>query len=256
MEPKEPFEPPVLGDGEVHLWWGLASSENPPGKGQDWLSDVERERSERFRTPTLRARYEFRWNFVRRLLAGYVEIAPGTLRFGLGEHKKPLLDPVQAHGLTFNLSHTRDLVLCGVSRGREVGVDVETLDRRGDFEGVARRVFTARELAELEGLDEGEWGAGFLRGWTRKEAFLKAYGTGLLREPRDLHVGLLARRDEVPWSPDDAELGEWGTLIDTRAPAQYAAAVCAQGEDWTLRICGSVESLGEIPRGPEPRLLG
>ena len=154
-----------------------------------------------------------------------------------------MLGREQAGDLRFNLSHTAEEVLIGVTRGREVGVDIETLERRGDFGGVARRVFTARELAELEGLggtDAAAWRRAFLRGWTRKEAFLKDLGTGLLREPRELFVGLRERGPGPPWPPDDAALGAWGCLADVWAPPSFTAAVAAQGAGWVVVPCGTL----------------
>src|SRR6185503_9494332 len=108
-------------------------------------------------------------------LAGYLGLEPVDLRFGQGEHGKPELDPRQGGELCFNLSHTGDWVLIGVALGREVGVDVETLEKRGSLDGVAQRVFTEGELAELAASGQGlAWQSAFLRGWSRKEAALKA----------------------------------------------------------------------------------
>lgn len=251
MTTHEVGDPPVLGAGEVHLWWARLPDEGASEGGDPHaLSVAERERSEGFRTPLLRRRYVFRRWVVRRTLGAYLATPPAALRFVPGEHGKPRLEPAR-RGLCFNLSHTgNEVVLAVTGEGRELGVDVEALDRRGDFEAVARRVFTVRELDELEGLGEEPWRAAFLRGWTRKEAILKALGTGLLREPREVHVGLGTRPPGVPWRPDDPVLGSAWSLLDVEAPAGHAAAVAAAGEGWrVVTIAAPEPGLRRAPGG-------
>ena len=243
MQAPDAFDPPVLEAQTVHLWWFLCGeSEEFSASGPGPLDARERERATRFRTPSLRRRFEHRRTVLRELLGAYLGVPAAGLRLTEGEHKKPLLGGEHATDLRFNLSHTGAWVLVGVARGREVGVDVETLERRGDFEGVARRVFTVgeREVLERCGASaEDEWKRAFLRGWSRKEAFLKAYGTGLLREPRDLHVGLEERPQQDaggPWFPEDGTLGSWGQLFDLDAPPRHRAAVAAEGAGWEVRV--------------------
>jgi 4'-phosphopantetheinyl transferase len=76
---------------------------------------------------------------------------------------------------------------------------------------VAKRFFSAREIASLSTLNDWEeWLDGFYRCWTRKEAILKAEGAGL-RIPLDsFDVSLLA--------------GEPPTLLDARPEAKLTAA--------------------------------
>ncbi len=217
--------------GEVHLWWGhLPAGEDDALPAS--LSEEERARWQAFRTPLLRRRYACRRALVRAVLGEALALDPALLRFAAGEHGKPRLDPAQAAGLSFNLSHTGDWVLLGVARGGELGVDVETLARRGSLEGVAQRVFCDAELARLGGRAEpAAWEAAFLRGWTRKEALLKALGTGLLRDPREVQVGLDEPPAGRPWPLPDPALGSWG-LDDLDAPPGHAAAACAPGSAW------------------------
>jgi 4'-phosphopantetheinyl transferase len=64
-----------------------------------------------------------------------------------------------------------------VTRGQELGVDLEVVRPMTDAEGVARRFFSAGEVSDLLGLPERE--LAFFRCWTRKEAYIKALGQGL-----------------------------------------------------------------------------
>ena len=81
--------------------------------------------------------------------------------------------------LSFNLSHTSGLVACVICRRRDVGIDVESLDREVDWREIASRFFSAREVTSLHGSVKSDEHAHFTELWTLKEAYIKAIGTGL-----------------------------------------------------------------------------
>ena len=75
-----------------------------------------------------------------------------------------------------SLCHTDHLVLTGFNR-TSIGVDAEPLDRRADWERLARRWFAAAETDWLH--TQPDPAAAFLRLWTLKEAWIKATGRGI-----------------------------------------------------------------------------
>jgi 4'-phosphopantetheinyl transferase len=79
--------------------------------------------------------------------------------------------------LHFSLSHTGREVALVFSRS-PVGFDMEKSGRRTDFLALAKRFFTATEVAAImaAGNDAGPC---FLELWTAKEAILKLEGTGI-----------------------------------------------------------------------------
>ncbi len=87
-----------------------------------------------------------------------------------------------ASGWTVNLSHTRGLVAAAVSRGAQVGMDVERHDDALDHAAVAQRFFHTGECADLARLDREAGRARFFALWTGKEAVAKALGLGLERD--------------------------------------------------------------------------
>jgi 4'-phosphopantetheinyl transferase len=146
----------------------------------DWLGREERERHARFRFERDRDIYLVAHALLRRMLGRVTGILAESLEFAAGEHGRPEISgPDSARGYRFNLSHTHGLVACGVSRGTDIGVDVEHCERRVELMGVAKHVFSETEVAGLAALSGGAQRARFFDLWTLKEAYIKAIGKGL-----------------------------------------------------------------------------
>jgi 4'-phosphopantetheinyl transferase len=170
----------IAGKEIVHLWCAypddLLEDETARACVQ-LLSEDERARLERFKFDRHRREFLATRALQRSALSTYAEIAPGAWRFEVGKHGKPSTE--QAAGLNFNLSNSLGLVVCAVSHGLEIGVDVEPYTRAGTIEEVAERFFSARELEQLEPLRGEERRERGLTLWTLKEAYMKARGLGM-----------------------------------------------------------------------------
>src|SRR5262249_40768520 len=148
----------------------------------DVLNEEERARGMRFIRPRDRRRFVICRGSVRMILAGYLGISSREIEFRTGPGGKPGLvvagGSSEASAWRFNVSHSDDMALLAVGRGRELGVDLERLRSIREAERIVESYFTAAELAQFAGLDPSDRTAAFLRGWTRKEAILKAKGVG------------------------------------------------------------------------------
>ena len=98
-----------------------------------------------------------------------------ALRFRFGEHGKPYL--TNDEGVYFNISHCGVAVAVAVGK-EEVGIDIE--GRRRFSESVIERAYNEEEKALVRGSAEPE--LEFARIWTRKEAWFKYTGTGILMD--------------------------------------------------------------------------
>jgi 4'-phosphopantetheinyl transferase len=225
---------------EVHVWWQRVDREHFLDDTRGWLSDEERQRSERFHREADARAFIARRVFLRCTLARYVGRAGGELQFTQGTFGKPGL--VDGGGIEFSLSRSGSWALVGVSRGRAVGVDVERLDTRlerpEELSRLAQRVLTEDEAAELEELEAGQRARAFVQLWARKEALLKALGTGLSREPNTVEIGLASLG---PLCSRSVGCGLFtagaGELVDLIAPQGYAASVVGEGGRWELVVC-------------------
>ncbi len=226
--------PPALGAGEVHVWrvhLGIAGAcGDPPDEAA--LAAEERERASSYPAGEPRRRFLTSRARLRSLLSGYLGAAPREVRLAYGEQGKPSLREPAAD-LTFNLSHSGDLLLLAFGRGRELGIDVERTGRDVAWERVARRFFERRELEALRSLPAAERRAAFFRCWTRKEAFVKATGRGVTQGLRSFAVSLDPAAAALTWI-QGGDPADWG-MADVDAGPGHAAAVCAAGRGWSLR---------------------
>jgi 4'-phosphopantetheinyl transferase len=94
---------------------------------------------------------------VRTMLSRYAAVAPAEWAFITNVHGRPeILDrPRGVPDLRFNLSHTDGLIACAVTIGREVGIDVEHIQRHLTHD-IAGRFFAPREVNDLKALPETE----------------------------------------------------------------------------------------------------
>jgi len=167
------------------------------------LSPEERDRVARLRLPHIRRRTLATRGWIRWVLGLATASDPHCLIFRTRPHGKPFLEG----GPAFNLAHTGDHLVLALATEGEVGVDAEEPRALPDLEALARRVFTSTERDELGALPPGPERTGaFLRGWTRKEALLKAMGVGLALSPRHFSVDLFGSEGQLlRWIDPDVD---------------------------------------------------
>ncbi len=147
---------------------------------RDTLSADEGARANRFRFDRDRRVFVITRGALRSLLAGRLGVSPSEIRFRYGSAGKPSLADLASGGeLHFNVTHAGSLALIAITRAGEIGIDVEPVRDLPDWEGVARLVFDAGQVAQLKSRSEPMRMQAFFRAWTRKEAVAKARGTGL-----------------------------------------------------------------------------
>jgi medium-chain acyl-[acyl-carrier-protein] hydrolase len=229
---------PPLADGEVHVW--RAALEQPADRLEvlrRTLAPDERQRAERFHFERDRRHFVAARGLLRTILGRYLDRDPGGLQFGYNPQGKPMLAG-EGSGLRFNLAHSHGLALFAVSRGRELGVDLERIRPEFAGEPVARRFFSPREVAALGVLTGERRHEAFFVCWTRKEAYLKATGKGLTLPLDCFDVSLLPGEPAALLATrhDPAEAGRWS--LRALAPGRgYAGALAVEGSGWQLR-CG------------------
>lgn len=113
---------------------------------------------------------------LRDLLAQYIKIPPKDIVFMYGKHGKPGLVKYDIH---FNLSHSVDFAIIGISKYYPLGVDIEKKIFLEDFCHLAKSNFSTMEYSRLKNSPAEKQIQIFYSIWTQKEALVKATGVGL-----------------------------------------------------------------------------
>jgi len=227
-----------LQENEVHLWRlyldKLAVDEN---RWRALLSQDEITRADRFHFESDRQNFTATRALLRILLAAYVACDPKELTFLYGEREKPSLAPPLGGGqVEFNVSHSGARALIAIARGRAVGVDLEQIRDNLDHQALAKRFFSPTEQSALSALDASEQCIGFFRCWTRKEAYIKAHGSGLALPLNAFDVSISSGEQNalLATRPDASQAALW-SICAVDAGQGYEAALCGQGSDWVLK---------------------
>jgi 4'-phosphopantetheinyl transferase len=227
----------TLQSDEVHVWRAVLDVPEAQVRSLWYtLTADERQRAERYVFEQDRTHFVVARGLLRVLLGGYLRQDPPHLRFTYGPYGKPALatDTGRA-SLRFNVSHSHGLALYAITRGREVGVDVERIRPKVVQEKIAERFFSPREVTVLRALPPPLQAPAFFACWTRKEAYIKARGDGLTLPLDQFEVSLApgepAALLRTAWDPQEAAC--WA-LQDLAPAPGYRAAVAVAGHDWRL----------------------
>lgn len=199
------------------------------------LDAKERARAQRFTVDHPRKIFITARAALRRAIGAWLEQNPASLRFAIGPHGKPSLNP--ASSLRFNLSHSGNTIVIAMTEGIDLGVDVEELCRDTPTQRLARRFFTEEEADAIEHADDTDRNRVFFHCWTAKEAVLKATGSGLTVPVREVQVD--PNPDALPrvlaLGTDRSEAKLW-TLLRHEVPGRWISTVAFRGESRTLEV--------------------
>jgi len=232
---RSPPETLVLGCDEVHVW--RAALDQTPSQIQSFLHNLaadEQARAERFYFERDRQHFIIARGVLRAILGGYLNRAPERLSFCYNSHGKPALAGESGvDAIRFSVSHSHGVALYAVTRGREVGIDLERIRLDLAVAEIAERFFSRREVAMLRTLPTAEQREAFFRCWTRKEAYIKARGEGLSLPLDQFDVSLAPGEPAAVLGTqrDPSEASCWSLQELSPAPG-YAAAFAVEGHGW------------------------
>lgn len=203
----------------------------------DSLCAEEKQRAQALRFAVLRQDFIVAHGLLRMFLAWIMqESDPAALQFVFSERGRPKLDPsVHPDAPDFSLSHSRAHLAIAVGTGRSgVGVDVESLPWDSHAE-LADSVLACAEYRTWSAAPSSLKDAVFLRYWTRKEAYLKFTGQGLVDDLQAIDTSQqIVRVNGVTT----------GCLVHTLDPAvacpkQMGKDTCAKAPSQVLALAGA-----------------
>lgn len=174
--------------------------------------------------------------YLRMLLGAYLGIPGKDVTMSAGPRGKPVLDTERhGQGLHFSLAKSGNRMLIGIAGDFEIGVDLESKDRKPrDALRLASRFFTARESEAVRQLAVAERDAEFMRIWACKEAVAKASGHGIAN--RFCRFSVRADRYSTPVVTDDPDLTADGWKLALFLPEDgFLAAVASRQSGMELQ---------------------
>jgi 4'-phosphopantetheinyl transferase len=166
-----------LSGNEIHVWQIDLETQIHNSKAYwSYLSNFEKSRANKFRFEIHKNNYIIRTGILRILLSNYIMCQPNEIEFKIGEFGKPKLTNSE---LAFNLSHSKSKAIIAFAINPQLGIDIEYIDEKIEAKQIAKNYFSAEDRTQLYALSDEKLANGFFNIWTKKEAFIKAIGTGL-----------------------------------------------------------------------------
>lgn len=198
------------------------------------LSEDEIERAERYHFQEHCRQFILTHGVLRHILARYLQVRgeninPKAIQFRYGRFGKPEIggkdnQPPNDAAITFNTSRSRDTAVYAISLDCKVGIDVEYVRPISEIDGIISTHFSDFEKQWLKTVTPDERLAAFYNCWCRKEALLKAIGSGL-SEPLNRFSVISESGDNVRFVQAKEEPWE---LIDLNISDGYCAALAVQ----------------------------
>jgi 4'-phosphopantetheinyl transferase len=190
------------------------------------LSPAEQQRAQHTIKDAVRHTYITSHAAMRMILGKYLQKSPQSLEFIPHQNGKPSLEgPACLH---FNLSHTHDYALLGISSKCHVGIDIEVIKPGRDILAIAKRFFSDDEYNWLANTATQQRYECFFQLWCHKEAYLKALGLGL---QGGLSSFSLSKDDlDTSCSIEDGSKQRWW-IQALKVPDPYRAALAVNCRD-------------------------
>ena len=236
----------MLSECDVHIW--STNLDREPAQidtFRQFLSTSERQRAAKFINPTHGDRWIVARGYLRQILSQYLDLTPAEIAFTYSEHGKPALAfakrlPAQkplgtriaAPQIEFNLSHSGDRAVYGISAKAPIGIDIEYIHPLPAAD-LVDRFFSAAEQAIFHRLPSDIQQAAFFHAWVQKEAYLKACGTGLSTPLNQIEVSIDPRTPAAIITAPVA--GIWQIQKLDIAP-EYASAIAIDGDSRSERL--------------------
>jgi phosphopantetheinyl transferase len=143
---------------------------------KNYLTGDEKLKVNRFRFDEDRDTYIACHGLLRSVISKKLNKSPSELIFFIDKNNKP---GIIGNPYYFNVTHDRDAFAFVISKHFYAGIDIENTDRGVDFMSILHSCFGNREQKYILGRKADAQNRFFLL-WTRKEALLKALGTGIV----------------------------------------------------------------------------
>jgi 4'-phosphopantetheinyl transferase len=220
----------MLNSNDVHIW--TITLDNPPlpiTELTSFLSEDEQKKSDRYKFDTDRNKFIICRGMLRMILSKYINTDPKSLNFEYTDKGKPSLTNSE---LSFNLSHAENLAVYGITMNKNIGIDIEYLQKKSSFEDIAKRFFLPQEYAQIKQLPEQDKSRAFFYIWTGKEAYFKATGEGISAGLDQIEISLNDQeKPEIIKIKNDREITTNWQIFNLKLPPDYIGKIVVKSTD-------------------------
>lgn len=234
----------ITDEREVHIWMIDFKSSLFAQEHFDYsiLSNEEVMRAKNFKLDQHKVQFLTSHVYLRLILSRYLHCSPKTICYGVEEYGKPfLMGQNESYKIYFNMSHSEGAVLYAITLNAQIGADIELIKDNLDIYELLDNVFTAHEKSLFKNINAEKKYKVFYNVWTRKEAYLKAIGTGLNFPLNKLEVSVLpdAPAKLISVNGDEKFAIPW--FLYSLDLTKYSAAIAIKREKNIIRFMSHLE---------------
>ena len=170
----------INSQNSIDIWVIDTANQSELAAEYGLLTEQELTRSQCFKDTALGIRWGLFRGAMRTILSEYTGIPAQEIRIDQEPGEKPSIQELETEPrIEFNLSHSDRLALLAINSTYAIGVDLEFCREIPETDSLVRRFFSQSEQAAYFSIEDHLRTEAFYRGWTRKEAVIKAMGLGL-----------------------------------------------------------------------------
>lgn len=148
------------------------------------LNQEEKENASNFKETYQKKYYILSHVILRLLLSKYTGVDPALIEIHKNKYGKPF---ITSHNLQFNISHSKNKLAIAIAVC-EVGIDIEYVNPNFDINEILNVTLSINEELNIKKLKPNLQKKQFYLYWTKKEALLKAIGTGINMDLNKLEI--------------------------------------------------------------------
>lgn len=217
-------------NNNVHIWQlNISQTKNHHEYFNNLLSKDEKLKVERFKFKKDKITSVMARGVLRVLFSKYLDCLIDDIIFKYGEYGKPEL--ANNKTIKFNVSHSGEMIVIAFCNDYDIGIDVEYIKRDFNVFDIVDNYFSKQEIKALHKIPNNQQTEAFFRGWTRKEAFIKAKSQGLSFPLDSFSISIdtdeNAELYETTW--DNNEKNLWN-IVPFETHKDYKAAFAVKGK--------------------------
>ena len=219
---------------EIHIYYLCEDSRyNYNNSFINNLSDDEINKINRFIFEKDRITHTISKGTLRYIMSGYLNLKPEEIIFNQNEYGKPFISEDQnPEKIQFDLSHSGDMIIYAISKGRNIGIDIQEIKDSDSVIDIVEHYFSETEKSAFRSLPDEQKLKGFHSCWARKEAYIKALGLGLSYPLNSFSMPVTPEYSSAVIYDDK---GTAYSVTDIITSPGYAATVAVEGSDAELQ---------------------